>query len=874
MARWSSWGVVCAVWLSGATWVEGGASPGQAEAARALAKRLLSDRADQFRFESIPLDNDRDVYELVASDTDIVIRGTSGVAMAAGLNHYLREYCHASVSGFWGDQLALPSPLPRVAETVRVVTPFQYRYCFNYCCFSYSMAWWDWSDWERAIDWMALQGINMPLAVTGQESVWRVLAKEWGLSQAELDAFLVGPAYLPFGWMGCMDGWGGPLSQQWIDAHADLGRRILQRQRELGMTPVLQGFTGHVPAALERVFPDAQFQTLPSWCGFPGTRFVDPRDPLFARIGEQFVREQNRQFGSNHLYAADTFIEMSPPSDEPEFLAAMAKAVYQGMAAADPDAVWVMQGWLFFNNPQFWREPQTKALLTALPRDRMLVLDLHCEQRPVWNLTEAFHGQPWLWCIIHSFGDQVSLHAGLPAIRDNLLDAMTNPQRGDLRGMGYIMEGMSYNPVVYDFMSELMWRPGDRDLQAWIAGYARRRYGAEIPAAENAWRILLDTQLQLAGQTGSVICSRPALGGRGGWSGGSGGSSPRKLADCVAALLACADTLGDRDTYQYDLTHVLRQWLVLVADRYHYELQLAVKRHDRDALQEAGTRFLALMDDLDELLATRPEFLLGRWLEDAKRWAHDETELRNLEWNARNQITLWGPSDSLLHDYACKQWAGLIRGFYRPRWQEFIQAMDRAMAQGEPFDGAAFEKQIQAWEADWTRGTEPYEHAPRGDSVEVARRLWQKYQDVPFAVEVQSLTTGKPVTCSAALPQYPATLANDGLRSDTDRYWATDVNVDPDSWWQVDLEEAVPIGRVEVVFYFGDERSYGFVVQTSVDGEQWDVVADYRETPHPATPEGVVCRFEPRPARYIRVDLTSNSANTGRHLVEVSAFAE
>ncbi len=33
---------------------------------------------------------------------------------------------------------------------------------------SYSMAFWNWSRWEQELDWMALQGINLPLAFTGQ----------------------------------------------------------------------------------------------------------------------------------------------------------------------------------------------------------------------------------------------------------------------------------------------------------------------------------------------------------------------------------------------------------------------------------------------------------------------------------------------------------------------------------------------------------------------------------------------------------------------------------------------------------------------------------------------------------------------------------
>ena len=85
---------------------------------------------------------------------------------------YLKYVCHCQLS-FNGDQLNLPEQLPLVNETIRQVSPFQYRYCFNFCAFSYTLAWWDWPQWERMIDWMALHGINMPLSVTGQEAIWQ-----------------------------------------------------------------------------------------------------------------------------------------------------------------------------------------------------------------------------------------------------------------------------------------------------------------------------------------------------------------------------------------------------------------------------------------------------------------------------------------------------------------------------------------------------------------------------------------------------------------------------------------------------------------------------------------------------------------------------
>ncbi|MBN2128530.1 MAG: family 20 glycosylhydrolase [Sedimentisphaerales bacterium] len=138
---------------------------------------------------------------------------------------------------------------------------------------------------------------------------------------------------------------------------------------------------------------------------------------------------------------------------------------------------------------------------------------------------------------------------------------------------------------------------------------------------------------------------------------------------------------------------------------------------------------------------------------------------------------------------------------------------------------------------------------------------------------VPSLTTGKPATCSHALSPNPANLANDGRSDDTDSYWATDVQHHPgDAWWQVDLEKPTAVGRIVVVGYYGDTRHYGFTVETSTDGKDWDTVADRTDNETPSTRDGYTCRFAPRPVRYIRVTQTRNSANTGRHLVEVMAF--
>jgi alpha-N-acetylglucosaminidase len=245
------------------------------EAARGIIQRLVPAKVAQFLLESIPAEGGRDVFEIESRDGKVIIRGSTGVAIASGWNWYLKYYCRCHVS-LWGSNLNLPDPLPAVPEKIRRVSPFPYRYYLNFCAFSYSLAWWDWPQWERLIDWMALHGINMPLSVTGQEAIWYKIYRDMGLTDQQLADFFTGPVYLPFGWMGCIDGWCGPLPKSWIDSHRELQKQIVARERELGMKPVLQGFTGHVPAALKEVFPEAKLEKL-SWGFVPGnTYFLNP----------------------------------------------------------------------------------------------------------------------------------------------------------------------------------------------------------------------------------------------------------------------------------------------------------------------------------------------------------------------------------------------------------------------------------------------------------------------------------------------------------------------------------------------------------------------------------------------------------------------
>ena len=159
----------------------------------------------------------------------------------------------------------------------------------------------------------------------------------------------------------------------------------------------------------------------------------------------------------------------------------------------------------------------------------------------------------------------------------------------------------------------------------------------------------------------------------------------------------------------------------------HAKIQAAYQARDRKTLEPASREWLELIRGLDELLASRPEFLLGAWLEDAKRWGTNDLDKRRFEWNARNVLTLWGDRKSSLHDYAGREWSGLLSGFYLPRWQLFFDRLRQSLQDDQPLDETLLDADLQWLEEQWTHQTEAYPAAPRGDTVKIARKLFEKY---------------------------------------------------------------------------------------------------------------------------------------------------
>ena len=700
--------------------------------ARALAKRVTGKMAGNFLFKEIS--SSIDTFSVSQQGRKVLISGNNANSMAVGLNYYLKHYCHAEYGWLLQDDVTLPSKLPVVTEPFGSSARVPERFFLNYCTFGYTMPWWQWADWEHFIDWMALNGVNLPLSITGQESIWYQIWTEMGLSDEEVRSYFTGPAHLPWHRMQNIDRWGGPLPQSWLDGQMELQKRIVARERELNMRPVLPAFAGHVPRELARLYPDAPMTQLEAWSGYPdeyACTFLDPMSELYSEIQEKFVEKESEIYGTDHIYGIDIFNELMPPSWEPDYLGRVSRQVYESLVAADPEATWLQMGWLFYNERQYWTADRVEAYLTSFPKDKQIMLDYFCERMEVWRRTDSFYGVPYIWCYLGNFGGNTALVGKLRDINERVENTFVDGG-ANFSGVGATLEGFDCNPYIYEYVLEKAWNlPGHTDVAAWVDDLADRRLGFTIEKGRAAWRQIMDSVYVDSTTPGQspYLSQRPNIGRSRTYY-----CNARRFYDnsqLVAALGVLLELDAKNSAYSFDVTNLTRQALSNHFDSCKEAYDAAYKERNRALMDSVSTEMLEIFDDIDRLLATQSYFLVGKWISDARSWGTTPEEKDYFESNARNLLTTWSDADQLLNDYAARSWNGLVGSFYKVRYEKFFAAVNNALDSGREWDDDAYKvysDDVTAFEKKWWTdclGTFP--SVPVGDSKEVAAELYEKY---------------------------------------------------------------------------------------------------------------------------------------------------
>ena len=690
-----------------------------------LLERIDKGASRKFVIEQVK--SPTDFFELDQKGDKVVIRGNNYVSIATGLNWYLKYYAGVQLS--WNGMTAqLPAVLPAVPQKERHETDLKYRYDFNYCTYSYTMAFWDWNRWEKEIDWMALHGINLPLAVVGADVVWYNVLTKLGYTKDEINEFIAGPAFQGWWLMNNLEGWGGPNPDSWYKQRETLQKQILKRMREYGIQPVLPGYSGMVPHnAKERLGLNVSDPGL--WCGYRRPAFLQPTDPRFNEIADLYYKEMSRLYGKADFYSMDPFHEGGSVAGVD--LNAAGQAIWGAMKKANPKAVWVAQAWQA--NPR-------QKMIENLPAGDLIVLDLFAESRPQWGdpestwyRKEGFGKHDWLYCMLLNYGGNVGLHGKMKHVIDEFYKAKTSSFGKTMKGVGMTMEGSENNPVMFELLCELPWRPVLFDKDEWLKNYTVARYGKADKAVQDAWLLLSNTIYNCPakntqqGTHESVFCGRPDYDVYqvSSWSEMEPYYKPEDIIRAAGMMLSAADAFKGNNNFEYDLIDIVRQ-AVAEKGRLVYPIMIdAYKAGEKELFAAASQRFLELILLQDKLLASRPEFKVGTWIEKARNLGTTPEEKDLYEWNARVQVTTWGNRVAAdkggLRDYAHKEWNGLLRDFYYNRWKVWIDCQ-KAQLDGAPVKAIDF----YAIEEPWTKQTNPYSSQAEGDVIAVAKEVYAK----------------------------------------------------------------------------------------------------------------------------------------------------
>ena len=647
-------------------------------AAREVIDRFTGGTMD-VRLELVARSADScDTYTYAVRDGVLTVKGSSGVALCRGFYAYVKAH-GAGISSWSGNRFVKPEAVDEDGPTV--TSPFRFHQTMNVVTYGYTMPYWDEARWDREIDWMALHGVDMPLCLTAQEAVYRMVFKDMGLSDEEIDEWLTGPAHLPWMRMGNLSGnsMDGPLSPTWDKQQIALTRHLIRRMKDLGMTPIFPAFGGFVPRAFLNHYAEKADTTGWDWVK-PEQRNtrIRPESPYFVEIGRRFIEKWEETFGAGQYYLSDSFNEMIVPQDK-DLLTAYGDSIFKSIHLANEKAVWVMQGWTLGYQAAEWDEGMFEALVRNIPDRQMMILDMATDynryiwQTPYnWDTYPAFYGKQWVWSVIPNMGGKTAMTGVLDYYANGRLDALRARDRGNLLGYGFAPEGIENNELVYELIADGGWTSDSISLDEWLDNYARCRYGTDgggdgvrryydglrhslysrfTDHPRYGWQMYPYTGVGTVGQDSTFYAAVEAL----------FEETPRSLSPLLLADMTEAAAFYAAGRVE-ELCRRARQTL----DEGRSEETEAL-------LQDISRRMM----QLDAALQLHPNYRLSRWEEQAMQMGTSIGQQNLYARNARRLVTTWiAPHRDRepVNDYSARLWSGPVRDYYLPRLQAYFQS--------------------------------------------------------------------------------------------------------------------------------------------------------------------------------------------------------
>ena len=384
-----------------------------------------------------------------------------------------------------------------------------------------------------------------------------------------------------------------------------------------------------------------------------------------------------------------------------------------------------------------------------------------------------------------------SLRGNLSAVNEIPFAAMESSFHTNVWGTGFTPEGIDQNPALYEMVIEQNWRH-ERvpNVTKHLIERAHRRYGlasstdgsTDDANVTKAWGLIAKSAytFDLWGMDSGGVTHLPAAGDSYAW---ENADTAKTHGPCVkqscnanfskpivatrfmcmiwsafSALVDAAPRVMARagEPYIYDLINtgreVMNQLMIPVSIAFNESIDprhFGVKM-DPNSVKRTGDAYVALLNDMDELLNTDTAFQVGGWIKQARDLAAKQggtdciakgfekeilTCAHMYEWNARVQITSWDPTpkgsakpgkDTV--DYASKHWSGLVKDYYGARVTAVQMAALEAAAAGTPLTLKVVDRAKAKLSYEWTTSQRKYPSEAVGDPLAVSKNMRAKYK--------------------------------------------------------------------------------------------------------------------------------------------------
>lgn len=678
---------------------------------------------DNFIVRRIDSDDGYDCYEIYSESKKVVLAGNSNLSVAMAYYRYLNEFCNVVItSGDYDISYIATTPLPEEKITHTVKQKIRAR--TSYEMFSLEGNYWGFDRWEKEIDFMAMHGINTALQPVGFDGVLFRTLCDIGLDEKLCAEFSSGPAFLMRQLTGNVAGTNSVNSKEYLERKIYIGKKITEREKHLGITPVFPAMMPSIPFSLRRKYIKMDIFKAPLWHNLPPIFYMKPDNAFFQIFNRKFLEFQRDLLGETHSYIVEPLYDVNHKGYN-SHLVSLGKALVELFDEFDENAVCYTH--MSAVSDDFFKK---------ISADKFIIINDSDEINPSF-LSDKKH-------LVAVRGNKF----GRTGLCGNIDKVCRNPyaeaKNDNLLGTTVELDTFSENPMFCEAVLSTIKTDEALDADEIVKSFAKKRYRTDAYTDEIIR--LKNLCYNTDDCAGSIICARPSTVLK--------HTAPfdtlerkydfKELYSIAKNILESDATKNDK--MRLDVVSFVRQFLSEFAYPVYITATAFFKEQNVRNYEQASNLFLEICEDMNRILRTQEATNLSTIYEKAHELGNNKDEIQSIDVNFLMYHTVWGPLDrSILYDTAWFEVGGMIKDFYAQRWFMYFRALAayfdnpkklKDYSKKQPLDRHEYRDSYQHKRHAQFENNFLENYIPRKDgiceedTIEVAKELIAKYAEV------------------------------------------------------------------------------------------------------------------------------------------------